>query len=438
MTDFIEINHIAPLSRYIFEKGDNIKYQLVLISTLNNKPVISVINLNNIDNISETVRGYTVRKIVKTNSIVGMSDSIKLFKLKDNILYLLFSGRLEHDYIEYNSKHIITLSGSPSSNNKLRNTHFINESSYLNEKFFNFDTSTTDKCIISLLKVKRPQSQVVQRKIINNVKRGYLIYDRYSTNIILENIPDHIVRKIDNGNVHNQHINIFKSYYCENSKNYSEFLDDYQIDANMYKKKNPEDRIKLEYRPKRYEPYINNILTAPSDSRISFKDEHNIICRVTPQDYRYIHVPYAARLINITKGTDITTYKFESNYYMPPDVAERDYPALITGNYIHHGVGVGMGSRYQPSLLKIQPDTILRYSLTITGGYIPTNKKLINEKEVNGDSKWFEQGEEIGKYGCRGGIITCIFNRKIDYTSDIKDKTYNTFVKLNDIIGIIN
>jgi len=443
MVDYLEINHIAPISRYIFSNSENTKYKLVHISVYNGSPSLAIIDIPSIDNINDTVRGYTVNKIIKINNRTGNSDSLKLFKIKDNQLYLLFTGKIDNDYIEYNSKHTVTLHGAPTyTKNMLRNTKYINESSYLNEIFFNFDTSTNDKCIISLLKVKVPQEPYINRIIIKKLNKGYLIYNRYSDNIIVENIPEHIIKKIDiDGDNHNQHLDIFRSYYCENNGNkkskdpINEFIEDYQIDLNIYKGNNYNNRLKLGYRPKKFEPYINSIITSPVDCRITpIQNNKGFMCRIAPQDYQYVHIPYTAKLINIFNKDKATIYRFETDYFMPNNVYERDLSAVITGNYIHHGVGVGMGSRYKPELLDAQPNTKLTYSLAIMGQHILTNNKFNYKKR----DIWFEQGDELCKFVCRGGNIIILFNRDVNPTSDIDNRKYQTYIKLNDIIGIIN
>lgn len=439
MNTFIEINHISPISRFKFN-NKNASYKLVFYSiSNNNKPLISIVDIKNINNITDTVRGYTVKKAIKINAFSGKNTLIKLFRLEKNILSLLFSDKLEHDHIEFNHKYIIEMTGVPTSGGKLRNTVLNDKSDYLCEKFFNYEINTTDKCLLSIMKVLKPQIPQIKRFMIKNINNGYLVFDRDNDVFIKETIPSYVAKRLSNGNIHEGHINIFTSYYCENNPKREskdpgkEFITDYQIDLNIYKNLDHRNRVKLGFRPKKYEPYLNSIVTAPVDSRIK-PYKGGFKCRVTPQDYKYIHVPYAGKLLGVQKNKNITIFRFGTNFFKPLEVKERDYPALITGNYIHHGVGVGMGSRYYPELMTVQPKTRLEYSLIVEGDIIMTNNKLINQ----GLGSNFDQGDELCKFKCRGGNVNCVFNRPIDLTNDIKiAEKYDVKIKLNDIVCIL-
>ena len=141
--------------------------------------------------------------------------------------------------------------------------------------------------------------------------------------------------------------------------------------------------------------------------------------------------------------------RFESNYFIPKDVHERDYKSVIYG----HNVSM---SRAWPELVNVQPDTSLVFYVIVIGDKDSlsanfTNKKLLDIKKIvkpNSIYKpvphWFDTAEELLTFNCNLVNNTLfLINRKIDFASDIKHNSnlpskINTYIKLKDILGIIN
>jgi len=145
---------------------------------------------------------------------------------------------------------------------------------------------------------------------------------------------------------------------------------------------------------------------------------------------------------------------------MPVDVHERDLASVILGNFTYSGVGVGAGNRAYPELLEPQPQIKLVYYMILvnptSNSFEFSNQKLKNFNDFWKDdniihkipSIWLEHGEELATFKNNVGYVVTMFNRPLDFTSDIKyyskfditnneQKQIDVFVKLRDVIGMI-
>jgi hypothetical protein len=177
-------------------------------------------------------------------------------------------------------------------------------------------------------------------------------------------------------------------------------------------------------------------------------------------------MPYSAYIkeVGIYGGESNNPYmislRFESSYFLPQDVHERDLLSVVNGHPTYGGVGVGAGLRPYSELRLPQPKTNLIFSLIIItpsfkDGFIFTNKKLIGAKKyvkknknVKIKSYWYQQGEEIGKITTGFSNVIFLVNRPLEFASDIQyyskvlqhtpiKNRIPTFVKARDIIGIL-
>ena len=136
-----------------------------------------------------------------------------------------------------------------------------------------------------------------------------------------------------------------------------------------------------QFRPLKYDPYINNLISSPTDGRVygfniekttNFKinnDKYHFrnlvtkpyellngsgfINRLTFSDYQRIYIPYSGFLKEIgIHNLDSKQYcislRFESTYFMPPSVHEREYVSVIYGH------ATQMAPIY-PELMDVQP-----------------------------------------------------------------------------------
>jgi phosphatidylserine decarboxylase len=244
---------------------------------------------------------------------------------------------------------------------------------------------------------------------------------------------------------------------------YIKFVKAYDIDVNKYVKKSKDTfksmfarPVNITFRPQYYEPYLNNLMCTPVDGRITAFDinentkikSHNyanlvsypkdflngsgFISRLTPMDYPRIHVPYAGDLFDFAIVGNYIKLGFDSTYFMPPNVHEREYLSVIYGNNMQM-------SRIFPELVEKQPHIKLRFYVIIF-----CNKDdsfaLTNTKFQTKDKVWFEQGEEIGTFNCSLGDVVVLVNRPLVFAEDIKYYSgldIECYIRAKDFVGLI-
>jgi len=491
---YIDINYISPISKYTFDTK-NKKYHIIFLSTIeSNSIVIHKVELKNIDNVTGSIRSYGINaSIALTPSMLYSTFEILLFQqdLKSDIIELIFVGTIDINNVDYNNKDVFTLKKPFSVMNELRHGKYIDDTSYLSEQFFNYESYDVDnKCLLFTTKKFKTDKPIIKPFIykFDLSTDNTFVFNRYHQQVIKEIMPSFTQ------NDYNKSI----SNYCKNNTydDYLKLIKEYQIDINKYTNVNINDqknfklllnrKINLQYRPIKYDLYMNNTLTNPTDGRIrgfyvdkslnfnlygvkynldelitkpyeltdhdidTVESEMNVkvrqrvhilssgfISRIIPSDYQRVHLPYGGHLkeVSISDSSQnkpyIMSLKFECRYFIPPSVTERDLLSAIYG----YDVSV---TRAYPELAYKQPDTTLIYYLILVGtsedSIIFTNGKLKNMKDIvqkNTNYRikplWLEQGEEIATFNCCAGYSIFLVNTKIEFTEDI-----SYYSKVND------
>ena len=284
--------------------------------------------------------------------------------------------------------------------------------SYIDERFFNFDF-VFDR-MFSVVQSSIDDTPIgIQTKTLL-IRNSHLIYDRYSDVIIKE--------------------------YGNNSSNNL-------IKNHLFNLRNSKSPIKIsQTRKLNIDPYDGNQIVSPADGRVRgfvinptlhigmsdgrkqllssiIKDDelynngfnNGFSVRIASHDGKKIIVPYDSVLTNLSEGSESIVFKFETTYFMPRDVKERDYWSAITGNHNYSGSGVGMGNRYSKDYYnhqKPQQQTHLTYYIIVSS---PNNSKKIKNRSPKTD---FNRGDELC-YLDGGGFIFVVFNRPIKFQNDI-------------------
>ncbi len=449
---FLEFKFISPISNYKFNKSSYNYYLVITNMSNDDNMVVNKIHLQNIDNINETIRSYFISRSIKLCPSDEVSYNINLFEhnKSSNIITLLFSGNININKTESNHKAYILLNRVFDSN---VSTEYQNTSSFLNEKFFNIETVVRDTvknerncCLLFFSKSFKTDNRIIVPDNVNGSSREY-IYFRHANTLIKEVVFD---------------------------KKQPMYID----------------------RPIKYHPYKNNIITATVDGRLrGFEIENDLtfkiynkqirlqnlvdakavsqllggsgyLSRVLLQDHEAVHMPYSGYLkqVGIFNRGDytFTGLKFDSDYFIPPGVHERDYGSVILGNYTYSGVGVGAGTRPSSScfacdeFIRPQPNTRLIFTVILinhNNSKVLTNPKLMNFLKNCPKNKyatvvpepiWMQQGEKIGELTrdkTFPSYTITMFNRNIELTSDVmkysiySDNKKDCLIRLNDMVG---
>jgi len=497
MSRYISFQYLSPISKYNFDDGSKILMTIVNTS-LNDNILCYKIDVKELNNVTSTVRGYPVQKSIQLPLDAKDNYSIRIFKVRDNTLYLIFTGESKMD------TDVIRLVPPPAVLGKLRNSYYNNDDNLLDEQFYNFDNiESLSHCLLFYKRtIGRPPYAVITPLSVNiNTSNYTWVYNRYVDNIIREYVPDdmrdnvkknfskHVVKFMNNFQPNTAYTDYIKKYYIDTS-----IFFDPKINTNM--EKGCWNMVNQDNRPLFYLPNNNNIITSPTDGRTRgfiatpemtmsfFDDIYTIkeliskpfqidtggcfITRVAPQDYNRVYIPYSAHLrelgIRFNKNVCIMTMKFESSYFMPHSVSERDYLSLTNGNFTNSGWGAGIGgTRNHPEFLQVQPDTTLIYHLVLIVPTINDNMPIFtNEKLISIQNKlhqdqpiykippiWMDKGEELARLSCGGGYVCFITNRPVSFSPDINYYSkiipndnkliapIDTYVKANDNIGIL-
>lgn len=506
---YLEFQYISPVSNIKFDSSK--RYFLVIYNTtLNNVVILYKLQLKQIGNVDDTVRAYGIKQSVPINVESSPNYELKLFQINGKHAELLFYGSINLEGVEEFGKVNVTMFRAPTVLGKNRSSTIDGDVDFLSEQFFNFEKGKTKNvCIVFFTETRVPTLKILAPTYIKfDFSNGLFIFDRYNNGVIKELVPNYLKNTLTNNNNNNNtysqhytHVSNFIKTFCSNNvKNSNRFIEEYYVDTTPYinldsNKPLFTKRMDLTYRPTKYEPYINSMIISPVDCRLrGFKINPTLqlnlngskltvdnmvqypkeidggsgfICRMCPQDYKYAYAPYGAYLKEVAILDDPykIVLKFETKYFIPPDVYERAYASVIFGNHIYTGVGVGAGSRAYPEALKKQPDTTLIFYLVLIGTSSQNSISLTNTKlrymksivDVGTRHKikpiWFEQGEELANVACGSGNVIMLFNRPIDFAADIKHysvmdkngssnsplyKKMDVFVKTRDIIGILN
>lgn len=464
---FLEFKFISPISNYKFNKSSYNYYLVITNMSNDNNIVVNKIHLKNIDNINETIRSYFISRSIKLCPSDQVSYNINLFEhnKSSNIITLLFSGLFSNEgrneininKTESNNKAYILLNRVFNSN---VSTEYKDVSSFLNEKFFNIETVVRDTiknerncCILFFSKSFKTDNRIIVPDNINGSSKEY-IYFRYASTLIKEVIfnkkkPMYIDRPIKYHPFKNNLITTtvdgrLRGFVIENDLTFK-----------IYNK-----QIKLQ-----------NLVDAKTVNQLlEGSGSNGYLSRVVSQDHNAVHMPYSGYLkqVGIFNRGDytFTGLKFDSDYFIPPGVHERDYASVILGNYTYSGVGVGAGTRPSSSCfacddyIRPQPNTRLIFTVILINhnNHLKNSRMLTNPKLMNflkncpknkyatvvPEPIWMQQGEKIGELvndGSYPSYTITMFNRNIEFTSDImkysiySDNKKDCLIRLNDMVG---
>lgn len=478
MNEIIEINYISPMSNYKFDIKHN-KYYLVFINSFkSNNITINKIEIKDINNINESIRSYYIGRAIKITS-ENSYYLIRLFEhdMSTKNINLLFSGKLELTNSKLNNVIKIVLQPPTRVINSLRSTIYVDDTDFLDEQFYNYETlDNSNKCILFITRMHGSDMTknvpIIKPYIYKfDASNKKYIYDRYNNCVIKE----HQLYTID--------------IFCKNNtyNDYIKFIKLYNIDTNKYENKDNDTfksmfmrKINSNFRLLRTDPYLNNIIVCPIDGRLSafnidkslkfklsgkefeFNDlvskpyelinKNGFMIRSIPSDYQRIHIPYSASLKEIGIYGNINelyyiSMRFETDYYIPPNVHEREYISVIYGNGI-------LEARTSPELLDVQPHNRLIYHLILIGGISSNSISFINNKVLDLKEKVtinnririkpieFNQGEELAVFNCCFGNTIFMTNRPVKFASDIKfyselNKPIESYIRCKDIVGLL-
>lgn len=459
--EVLEVNFISPISNYKFDLNDN-KYYLVFINTSTNGVIVTKIDLLDINNISESVRAYAIQKCVARTSPKEekLWYSIRLFQhnIKTNKLSLLFVSELDLNSLPMNAIQEMVLFTPSKVLEEPRTVLYKDETSFLSEEFYSYESYVSkNKCLLFVNRKPNSKLKNVTQLLIkyNNTDELY-VYDRYHHNVIREQKGNDL------------------SLYCSNNTyaDYIKFVKKYNVDTNRYLQKKPDTfksmfmrKINPNFRPKMGDPLKNNIVNAATDGRVTvFRTNKNSILsirntvlrldqltnnpsllingfmmRLSPIDYPRFTMPYSGYLTDLKVKMDDGHYyvsmQFKSNYFIPPDVHERELISVVYGHRAN------MAWAYK-ELMNVQPETPLLFYIILIGNTDSNSIALIHDKLRNLKQNqkfqpmWFEKDEELGVFNCCLGKIVFLINRPMVFADDMS-KDVETYVKYNDVIGSI-
>lgn len=384
----------------------NINFVNKINFDINNDKFIIIIN----DNLYFFSYKFTLKNIQKNTAAIKINKSID-FK-NERLSYMLFH------YCK--NKEMVKLVGLNSMNNteliniyETKNKYSINYSDnfFVNEKFS--DTKLKNNLIMSI-KIntnKNAEFKLLNKKKVNLYKYNKLIYDVKNDKILIEFIKDSIKKYVDSN------IDIIDYQRIINNSNSNKLK---FIKSNVY------ERIIEDH------AFKNNALLSPCQSRFNFLPlrssniksyidndlNYGLEFRSTCVDNKNLYTPYHGLFTNlITKKYNeiynIKILKFKTNYFIPPSFTERNYLALLNGNFTHHGVGIGGGLRGYPELLDKNPDVTLKYNILI----FYKNNVDIN---INHKKKFYNKGDYICNISNSIGYVLLVTNRIIKLSHKTK------------------
>lgn len=375
----------------------------------NNDKFIIIIN----DNLHFFSYNFTPKDIPINSVAIKINKSID-FKNK-KLLYMLFhycKNKNKIKLVGLNSMDNTDLINIYETKNKYSMNY--NYNFFLNEKF---NCTKLKNNLIMSIKIntnKKNNFNLLNKKKIKLHKYNKLIYDVDNNKILIEFIKDGIKKYIDSNTDIIEYQRMINNNNNSNSNKFN------FIKSNIY------ERIIEDH------AFKNNALLSPCQSRFNFfpspSNTQNINLsniksyidndlnyglefRSTCIDNKKLYTPYHGFFTNLTtkkynKIYNIKILKFKTNYFIPPSYTERNYLALLNGNFTHHGVGVGGGLREYPELLDKNPDVTLKYNILIF------HKNNI-ELNINYKKKFYNKGDYICNISNSIGYILLFTNRKI-------------------------
>lgn len=423
--EFVEVKYISPSSNYNFSTVNTKYYMIITCSAPNGNIYFNKIELNQINNITEMVKGYNVGKYIGVPKVGGLFFTIKIFahNLIDNSISLLFSGNVEVESMEYHNIKALVLYEPSGILDYRRKIVYHNDIDFINEIFYNYETMNKNNVCVVFLTKSIGSVEIIKAAIYDSIKSaGIFVYNRYNTNIVKE-IP--------------------QSYEVIQRGDYYNFVKWYGIDVNRYNKVEMPisfsslvmRRINIEeFRKQKFAPYLNGLVCAASDGRTKIYNNTSFVTRLTGSDYPYVMMPYEGIMIEKSKGimsngNHFVVMKFVNNYYMPPSVQEREYISVLLGHRINN-------SKLYPELLVPQPDITLLFTIIMIGNKDPQSVATV-DYVPNSD---IPQGTEIGSFNLCFGTVYCVFNRELNWGKDLIEYSgidMECYIHTRDIIGVL-
>lgn len=418
MKRFLEFQYISPTSTYKFTN----KYLLVAYNTNNDVVQINKMPLSLLNNVDNLTRAYPIQMCIDINNYSDILV-IKLFEISGGSARLFFSGKCDISKIEMNNKEVVKLY-SPSLINKAPRyasyNMFDKEDNLLSEQFFNYEnTLPSQECLIFVVLTQLEKNRLeLSQNIVYQSKQFPYIYDRYCNSIMKEikyNKQENVIRNIPSG-----------AYTLINAGCDGRVM---PIMINNFKSKAfYVNKNKIVFKN------ISVLNNLPEFKDLKFGA--GFVSRTAPQDYQKTFMPYDGYLTDIgmfyRNSWYITVMRFESNYFVPKSVHEREYISVILGHPVFN-------AKYYPEEMDVQPNTkLIFFVLLLNNNLSFTNKKLAeikitDDKLTNTNKIWFDKGEELTN---KNNYVITLCNRKIQFSSDVT--TYNeTYIRAKDITGEI-
>lgn len=446
---YLEISYISPTSDYNLKNPES-EYKLVLLckTVQMYANIIYEIKLTNIDNISREVRGFPVKKTIRISSLVPRFLDVKVFECnkKKKILKLLFSGNLDTTKKTHNVICDKTPKTLPVSNKTVIN--------YMLEPFYDCALNKSKEgCLITGFSTNEPRTDIVDSKIIYSVKKGYLV-NRYSASNLIEYYPRNHSLDTNSVSIFYKKNKNYNSQINQNYKDLNRLVNDFAININRFGDSS---------RPMYHEENRNNIVVAPSDSRVVMFDTKNwikilqsmfnfslvmkkdrtldkefingsgFISRINPRDNRSIYMPYDAYISSIVKYKDTVILELNNDYFMAPSTLERDQFSVVYGKCL-------CDERGCDERLAEQPRITYRAYLVLIGSVHLNNPKLKIHKV------WINKGEKLGYSDLDMANIIYLSNRSMLFNDlyNRKDvpitlpKIREHYIRARDFVGYIN
>ncbi|MBA42728.1 MAG: hypothetical protein CMF62_01820 [Magnetococcales bacterium] len=497
MSKYIELEFISPISEYNF-KNYHIDNILVITGTSENGfPTVRMLNKLNLDNVDVETRAYPIAKTIRVDTRRELPNfCIKLFQYNNvtKVLTLLFSGNFDSYKPSYGRNHII-LKSVPK--RALKIIGKVDKTDFLWEPFNNFKCGEgKQQCLLFFKESRITKLPLIDYELLHaNLQENTYVFNRYTKTFFKELTPfpisrcDTWIKRYFNRN------NTYNSYIVKNYKGedgVKKLIKNYQIDLTQ-SDINQSDLVTVDKfsrrkmdpqsRPIHLDAYKNNVCIMPIDGRVlgfdllthqskivqnnyiklmstifrnnqelkDFSQGSGFLIRTTPHDHHHLTLPYEGNITEISrfsKNGFKTVLRVENNYYIAPQIPERDQFSVVYGKCLR-------GNRGCKTRLAPQQDTKMVYYIVIMGSptfkfndqtleKINKNMKVPNRIQIK--SKMYTPKNIVGTLGVGEYLIAVLSNRQIRFENDIlhnsrmedlqmKDLPVETYVKYGSRIG---
>jgi len=443
MPKFYNISYISPFGKHSFNSDSN--YYIVIISYLPPTQTLTVIKVNDVNNVNEKNRACVINKSCEISSTyfkVNLYEENLITKRMNLLLTNTFSTK---NFDQWQTERVMlhrrinSFLYSPNTKNinKIKNE---NISSFMLEEFVNYEYYEPNNfCLLFSSISHKPKYDALKPFIINFKKEQSLnnlsmrmVYSRYSKIAFLETnmFKDHDKIYLDN-NIYDCRgkINLFLILKNNNNKFNQNLLDSRSLFR--YTKMNEINFLKTREIKKNMRTFTivesgkKETILCPSDNRLMgfylnkkenlmnlfgkiydtvrfVKNTTNVnmsiiksgfLSRMSYNDNKIIYMPLNGNLINVnnylTKNLNVTTFNLVNEYHISHCQNERDYWSVFNGNYMTKM------SRHYPELMKMQDVnemSTLKFSILIIrklhnedneDNLFISNSRIINYLEKN-------------------------------------------------------